>query len=216
MPKYCPTCGNSSASVAFFGNFCEDCTKKKLASSLPASVELKRCKRCGNIKAVGAFAQPDARSLVSAIGQQLGGGYLIKFIGMDESAGRARLSISEDTPNGTVTVEHEIALEYKGVLCEVCYKKASNYHEAVVQLRGDSARGQRMLEKLNTYVERRNGFITKVEDADNGVNVYVSSKKLASAFMFAMKLKPVVSFTLAGVKKGRRVYKNTYALHFGE
>ena len=214
MPKYCPTCGNSSDSIAFFGNFCEDCTKKKLASELPAGVELRRCKRCGKIKAGGSFVQPDARSLGAAISHQLGG-YGVKFIGIDESGSRARISVSEETGNGTVAVEHEVSVEYKGVLCEVCYKKACNYHEAIVQLRGDSSKAQRMLEKLAKYVEHRNGFVTKVEDADNGVDVYLSSKKLATAFMSAMKLKPVVSFTLSGVKNGRKVYKNTYALRFG-
>ena len=105
-------------------------------------------------------------------------------------------------------------LTYKKYLCEKCYRKACNYHEAVVQLRGNMQRAEKMLAKITKYFEARDEFITKVEEADNGMDVFLSNKKLATAFMSRNDLKPVVSFTLVGVKKGRKVYKNTYALRF--
>ena len=212
MPKYCPTCGNYSDKIRFFGNFCEDCTKAKFLGSVPKEVEIQRCKSCGRIKAAGAFAEPGSQSLRSAISQQLGR-YSVKLLGNPEGS-TAKLRISEETPEGVVSAEHDVSISYKKVLCDRCYKKACNYHEAVVQLRGSRQRSERMLEKIARYFDERDGFVTKVEEADNGIDVYLSSKKLASAFMSRMGLKPVVSYTLVGVKKGRKVYKNTYALRF--
>jgi NMD protein affecting ribosome stability and mRNA decay len=49
---------------------------------------------------------------------------------------------------------------------------------------------------------------------DNGLDVYLSSKSLATLFIMKQRLKPETSYTLAGVKQGKRVYKNTYALRF--
>jgi NMD protein affecting ribosome stability and mRNA decay len=214
MPRYCPTCGNSSDRMQFFGNFCEECTRKKFAESLISSIEVYRCKSCGRIKAGGGFAQPGSDSLAAAVKKQLGG-YAIKIIGIGEDECSAKVLVSQDTAHGTISSEKEIVISYKKVLCERCYRKACNYHEAVVQLRGDMQRAQKMLARITKYFEDRNGFITKVEENDNGMDVYLSSKKLASAFMSRMDLKPVMSYTLVGVRKGKKVYKNTYALRFG-
>jgi NMD protein affecting ribosome stability and mRNA decay len=69
MPKFCPTCGNSSDKVRFYGNFCEDCTKRKFSEDLTESSEVIRCKRCGRIKSLGVFVPPNGKNLAAAIKQ---------------------------------------------------------------------------------------------------------------------------------------------------
>ncbi len=211
MPKYCPTCGNSSEKSRFFGNFCESCTKEKFSKGLPLIISISRCKRCGKIKAGGSYADPTTRNLEIAIGQQFGKNrvYLIEYEGS-----RAKLEVSFDTDHGTIAANHEVEIAYKKVLCEMCYKKACNYHEAVIQLRGNNHRINRFIEKVSRYFDLNNEFISKIEQADNGMDVYVSNKRMAAGLISKMKLHPTTSFTLAGVKNGKRIYKNTYALHF--
>ena len=73
---------------------------------------------------------------------------------------------------------------------------------------------EKFMQKLTKFFEMNNEFISKIESADNGLDVYVSSKALCNTLMSSMELHPNKSFTLAGVKNGKRVYKNTYALHY--
>jgi NMD protein affecting ribosome stability and mRNA decay len=211
MPKYCPTCGNSSDKVRFYGNFCEECTKRKFSEDLKGDAEIIRCKRCGRIKAHGIFVPPNGKNLADAIKQ----GFKHKDITLiDYSEDSALVDLSELTDNGTVNVEHTIKLSYQKVLCDVCYKKACNYHEATMQLRGNPDKIEKLMQRLTKYYEIHDQFISKIEEADGGLDVYLSSKSLANLFIMKHRLKPETSYTLAGVKQGKRVYKNTYALRF--
>lgn len=211
MPKFCPTCGNSSDKTRFYGNFCEDCTKRKFSEHIKDKVEIIRCKRCGRIRARGVFVPPNGMNLADAIKQHYKGRD-VKLI--DYSEDSAQIDLSEATENGTVTVQHNIGLDYRKQLCDVCYKKACNYHEAVIQLRGSPDRIESFMEKLTKFFEVHDQFISKIETAEHGLNVYLSSKSLAGAFITRMKLHPETSYTLAGVKNGKRVYKNTYAIRY--
>ncbi len=209
MTKFCPTCANSSDKVRFYGNFCEECTKRKFSEDLKEKVEIIRCKRCGRIRVHGIFAPPNGQNLSEAIKQGFKGKD-VKLI--DYSEVNADIDLSEMTENGTISVERSVALSYKKTLCDVCYKKACNYHEATVQLRGSPDRIEKLVQKLTYYTEENNEFISKVESVDNGLDIYLSSKKLTTAFMAKMKFHPQMSYTLAGVRLGKKVYKNTYAL----
>src|SRR5271156_463770 len=109
MPKYCPTCGNSSDKVRFYGNFCEDCTKRKFSEDLKSDSEIIRCKRCGRIKSRGVFVPPNGKNLADTIKQ----GFKHKEITLiDYSEDSALVDMSELTENGTVNVEHNIKLTY--------------------------------------------------------------------------------------------------------
>lgn len=211
MPKFCPTCGNSSDKVRFYGNFCEDCTKRKFSEHLKEEVEILRCKRCGRIRSHGVYVPPNGRNLADAIKQHYKGREVSLI---DYSEDSAQIDLSEATENGTVTVQHNVILDYKKQLCDVCYKKACNYHEAVMQLRGSPDRIEAFMEKLTKFFEIHDQFISKIETVEHGLNVYLSSKVLATAFVTKLKLHPETSYTLAGVKSGKRVYKNTYAIRF--
>ncbi len=209
MPKFCPTCGNSSDKIRFYGNFCEDCAKKKNSENLVPSVEITRCKRCGRIRSRGAFVPPNGRNLEAAISQSMKG-HDIHLIDFTENT--ATIDVTKQSEAAAATVEHKLNIVYRKTLCEVCFKKAANYHEAVMQLRGNSTRVEKMVEKLTRYFESNNEFISKVEYVENGIDLYLSSKALANSFVLHMRLKPQKSYTLAGVKNGKQVYKNTYSL----
>ncbi len=213
MPRFCPTCGNSSDRIAFVGHFCINCAKAKFEKTLPKSAEILWCRRCGKIKPGKGqvYAEISGRILESAIRQHLNR-YECHLIDYNDKT--ARLDISEETEHGKISVEHEVELDFKKKMCDICYKRACNYHEAVIQLRGNRSKTERFLERLTRYFDANNGFVTKVEESDHGLDVYLSSKSLASAFISKLKLHPNTSYTLAGVKNGKQVYKNTYALRF--
>lgn len=210
MPKRCPLCNRSSSDITFYGEFCAYCVEGKLREKLPDEVGLTMCHRCGMIKSKGAFVDQSPAAMVDAL-EQVIKGYRIRII----SAGResVELKITEDLPEYSVTVNKKVKINWKKQLCERCNRLSGGYYEAVIQLRGsDLAKMERFIDKLTRYFEMRNEFVTKVNKADNGLDVYLSNKKLASAYLSSRGIKAVTSYTLYGLKQGKKVYRHTYAV----
>jgi NMD protein affecting ribosome stability and mRNA decay len=80
-------------------------------------------------------------------------------------------------------------------------------------LRGSGERINNLIKKITKYVERREGFITKIEIVENGKDVYVSDKLIMNEFFKDYELKPKRSFRLYGMKRGKKLFRNTYSLH---
>lgn len=211
MPRYCPTCNRSSNDIRFHGDFCYDCASRKFLASLPSHAEITKCKRCDRLKIEGRYEPFSAHLLEAIIARGLSR-YGVHLLSFDEQS--AMVEISKHDSNGTLAVVSNMKLKYSKVLCEQCYKKAANYHEAVMQLRGNRKQVEQFMNAVIRHFEANNEFVSKVEIVDNGVDLYLSSKKMAREYIMRRRLKPTASYTLAGLKGGRKVYKNTYAFHF--
>ena len=212
MPKYCPTCNRSSADCHFYGDFCEFCARDRFGLKLDEAIEITRCKKCGKIRVVGDFVLPTEQNIEDAVKRRFSK-YALTLLRVERS-GNVVVELIDERNRSQVKIEKEIKVDYKKTLCESCYKRLSDYYEAVVQVRGNEQRGIRIMKKIKEYFERRGEFISKVKRVDNGYDVFVSNKRMASQFMSFMKLHPVVSYTLTGVKNGKKIYKNTYAIHY--
>ena len=210
MPKHCPSCGKSSADTKFYGEFCEACTEKKVLEKLPSAVELTVCKRCGMVRSMGKFLKQDKEAIEAALAQQLKG-YSVTFKGADEET--IDLAITDVKPDYSITIEKKIHVNWKKSMCERCNRIAGSYYEAMLQLRGsDTDKIERFIKRVTRYFEHRNEFVTMIKKADNGLDVYLSNKKLASAYLSSHGVKAVASYTLYGVKQGKKVYRHTYAI----
>ncbi|MCL5100716.1 MAG: 60S ribosomal export protein NMD3 [Candidatus Marsarchaeota archaeon] len=206
MPKHCPICNRTSDKTLFYGEFCRYCAESKLDSKLPTSIDVKKCKRCGKIWVGEAFVEPNGLQVEKFLKQKLRG-YKVHLMDLNES--RVVADISEiDGPS----VTKPMALNYISTLCTTCSRKASSYYEAVFQLRGNNSKMLKFIKDVEKYFIKRDGFITKIEEDPNGYNIYLSSKKLASGFVSIHNLKPNMSYTLYGLKNGKKVYRNTYAI----
>jgi NMD protein affecting ribosome stability and mRNA decay len=97
--------------------------------------------------------------------------------------------------------------------CQRCYQISSGYYEAVIQLRGNRMKIEKLHEKLKKYVEKRGGFIAKVDMVENGEDIYVNDKLMTNEFFTFHRLKPIRSFRLYGMRQGRKAYRNTYSMH---
>jgi NMD protein affecting ribosome stability and mRNA decay len=126
----------------------------------------------------------------------------------------ARLDVTDDTEYGNLSVELTVEITQKKALCEMCYKKACNYYEAVIQLRGNNYKIARFIERITRFFDVNNEFITKMERADDGTNLYLSNKRLAQAYISKNRLHSTNSYTLSGVKNGKRIFKNTYSIRY--
>ncbi len=208
--RFCPTCSNSENDAKFYGNYCEACMGKKVLAELDESVKASICGKCGRIKGSGFFHKADERGFETVLGERYRG-YRVKVLGYSGLSVSAGFGV--DTGNGEITVNKEVRLELSKVTCERCYRKSCGYYEAVMQLRGSAERIRKYGDKICRKAQRDEEFVTKVEENDGGIDIYLSSKKVASAILSEMGIKPIRSYTLSGLKNGRKIYKNTYAIH---
>ncbi len=211
--KRCPRCNRPESEVKFYGEFCENCARRDVADKVKNKVEIMLCKKCGKIRVSGEFVDFSEESLEDAINRQI---KTNRFKLVEFNDKMAKGLIMERTRDGTIKSDFQVELAKKIVTCDACYKKSAGYYEAVFQLRGNLQKINTFIGRIERYFEKHGGFITRTEDTDNGIEVFVSSKSIASALISASRLKPVRSYTLSGVKNGKKVYRNTYTLRFGE
>ena len=65
---------------------------------------------------------------------------------------------------------------------------------------------------VTRFFDVNNEFVGEVDYNSDGADVYLSNKRLAQAYISKNKMHSTNSYTLSGVKNGKRIYKNTYAL----
>ncbi|NOQ56185.1 MAG: hypothetical protein GQ477_05270, partial [Nanohaloarchaea archaeon] len=121
-----------------------------------------------------------------------------------------------------IKYEKDVAAIITPQCCPVCSRKAGGYYESTVQLRGSD----KNVQKLKSYIEKRIAetekendsiFITKTENKQGMINIYLSSLK------FARKLsKEIVSkfditdhkesFSHYGINDGKELKRTTHLL----
>ncbi len=214
MPKYCPTCNRSSDDCIFVGEFCEFCIAEKLRKHIPRFIRIYQCRLCNRVKVGQTFMEPgnEKRVLGKAIMHEVGSEYEVGVLEFGRN-NIARCMITKKFDEGKVGFEVDITIKQLHETCQRCFRISAGYYQGIVQLRGTSDKMERMQAKLSRYLERRGGYITKVEGKDGGLDIYVSNKEAANNFFQDHDLKPLRSFRLWGVKKGKKVYRNTYSLH---
>ncbi len=208
--KHCPTCNRTSDKVRFIGEFCEVCVTGRLKKEVPDKATIERCKSCERIRTPTGYAAPDRNTLKEALQQQIGKRFSITVVRYDWKGADVRLSC--DVEGNKAEFEKRIGLDVKRTMCIDCYRRTSGYYEAIFQLRGHRDAAERMMKKFVNFIETRGSFISRLDELDGGYDIYTSDKKVASAFFDYYGLKPKRSYTLYGLQRGRKVYRNTYML----
>lgn len=208
---YCPTCNRSSDEIRFVGNFCEACTVEKLQRNFPERATIYQCRFCNRIKEGNIFSEIGNAALSRAMKIGLRLKCDVKVRDFDERGVAADFIF--DVEGEKVTFRKRLELKIAHETCQRCYQIKSGYYEAVVQLRGNRMKIEKLTERLTRFMEKKGGFIAKIENVENGSDIYTSDKLATHDFMHLYKLKPVRSYRLYGRKNGREVYRNTYSLH---
>lgn len=157
------------------------------------------------------YQNPGKDPMASIIAKELCDGKCgVKVRRFDNESAFVDLTFPVD--NDSVTFEKELGLTMKHEICQDDYRKSSGYYEAVVQLRGTHDRVTRMAEKIRKFLSIRNAFVSKAEEDEHGMDLYISDKKIMKGFFILYKLKPKTSYTLFTVKQGKKIYRDTYLL----
>ncbi len=214
MLKYCPTCNRSSDEVRFIGEFCEVCVADRLKEKIADSAGVERCKSCERIRTREGYAVPDKNTVKDAISFSMKPKCDIFIDSFDWKAAEVRFRCEVDGEK--VAFAKKINIRVTKTMCIDCYRKTSGYYEAIVQLRGDAERCERVMKRLLTFIDRRDTFASRIDELSNGYDLYLSNKKTASAFFEYYDLKPKRSYSLYGLKGGKKIYRNIYLLRFEE
>ena len=205
--KHCPLCNASSEKVRFYGEFCEDCLAKQLIAELPREATLEKCKDCGRVRFGRDWLPLDDEGM-ELIMKSRYKGYGVKLLSFHSPIARIRV---KDPDNG-LYVEKSVDILYTKILCINCSRRHGGYFETTVQFRGKPDRINVLIVALQRFLEKNDGYVAKVVDVDNGVDVYVSSRALTTSFLAKKNLKHVDSYTLHTEKQGKRLYRSTYAV----
>ncbi|MGI0100558.1 MAG: NMD3-related protein [Candidatus Micrarchaeaceae archaeon] len=212
MPIYCPLCNRSSDEIRFVGNFCEPCVVGKLEKKIPESVVILQCRFCKRIKEGKTFSHMSNGSLSRALRITLNTKNDVKVTA--HTGKEIDASFVTEVYGEKVIFNKRISYKVSHETCQRCYRISSGYYEAIAQLRGNAGRIDNLIAKITKYVQRRGGFIAKVDKVENGKDVYMSDKLMMNEFFHDYRLKPERSFRLYGMKRGKKLYRNTYSLHF--
>jgi NMD protein affecting ribosome stability and mRNA decay len=210
MSKVCPLCGASEKDLQFYGEFCTKCAAKNISDTMPLNIFAVKCKKCARIHTSSGFKEWSNETAEAVINRKI---KPLRFKVKSSDTNILHGVIESESNYGTLRFDADIPMEYNDTVCTPCMRKSSGYYEAVIQLRGTPSRVSQMLGKIEEYFKDNDQFISRILKVDNGIDIYLSSKRTASAFVSKTKIKAVRSYTLTGLRNGKKIYKNTYALH---
>ncbi len=197
--------------VRFIGQFCEPCAEARLRKRIAPIAEIQLCKFCNKIKNGLDFRKLGKGSLGFALRQAVKQkGCELKVLRFDGLS--ADLVVTCTVDGERLSFPYAIELKTEYLMCGQCSRKSSGYYEALVQLRGPRQQVETMKGALERFVERREGFISRIEKEEHGYDLYISDKAATSEFFLQRKLKPKRSYTLYGMKRGRKLYRNIYSI----
>jgi NMD protein affecting ribosome stability and mRNA decay len=213
MKIHCPTCNRSSDEARFIGDFCEFCVADKLKKRIAGTVEMHRCNRCSNIQVKGQYIPLGNFALSTLINSELRMHDCTAKV-TAYSNGVTQVEFTCEVGDDKVKFEKPIDIKAVNKTCTRCYRISSGYYEAMVQLRGDAAKVEKTAERLANFIQKKGAFISKMGHVKTGgIDMYISDKGLTDQFFAIRELHPKRSYKIAGIKEGKPVYRNTYALH---
>ncbi len=219
---FCPKCGKTANKL--HAGLCEECFLEKFdfASKLPNKLIIPECRECGRfyISGKGFFKLDDAI------------GYFLKGI-KDKEIYSVTYRISNDklyvtiySKLGELNKREEKIMEFKQpkVVCKICNMKFSGYFNAILQVRGNFNR-DKILKEIESNVEKLNkedkmAFVSRTSRKKEGLDLQFGSKSTANKIARALKArynaKIKLSSTLYGMKEGKKIYRDTILVLFGE
>ncbi len=207
MIDVCIKCGAKRGEKPFIGPFCVDCYEFKI--KLPKKpIEIEVCKRCGKVKVKGEWSYKDEEEIKAYIASKIKG----EFDRVDIDMKSHKVFAYFKSDDGEVVKRvYPLKIELKRTTCPTCAKISGGYYEAIIQLRGNPYRIEKMRRDLERRLSKRT-FITKEDVKKEGIDLYVGSSKEVIQTLKEMGIRAKISKKLHGMKEGKRLYRTTFAI----
>ena len=211
--KYCPICNTSSNDSEFVGELCLACFMKLRSKKLPGKMNLMVCKRCGRIKTPQGYSNENKNALQAVVEKELKSkNATVKFKRMENEGKEAEVEFKVEAEGRAIVIDKKVEVKILYTICDTCYKKASGYYEAVVQLRGDARSVEKVSEHLERFLEKGGSFVAKREEHAYGVDIYTSDKRATEMFLDRNRITSKKSYTLYSSRNGKNIYRHIYSV----
>ena len=198
----CIICGKEKPLI---GVICVDCYKFPIKA--PKRIEIKRCRKCGRYRVGGEWKSLSREELNDYIAGKIKADFERADINIKEKEAILYFVVKGYETKRKIRLNVDI----KATVCEECSRREGNYYEAIIQLRGNRWKVERMAKKLSSMLSKHT-FITKVVRLKEGIDLYVGSSKHALELLRQLSLSPKLSRKLHGLKQGKRIYRLTLAV----
>ncbi|MDR1690672.1 MAG: hypothetical protein LBR42_02355 [Candidatus Methanoplasma sp.] len=195
---FCVKCGKDIDSA--IKGMCTECflDGRKL-TAMPHHVDVKICANCGDIGYGERWVTKDLQEAIEdAAVDSLSAIKEAKVIDVKVSSSEQEPSTHVVVVDSTLNIDGCIAedtsatiVRLKNTVCKRCSRQLGNYYEAILQIRaGSKDVSQRTMREAlrkaenivdNQSVSNRQLFITKTEEVQGGIDVYLSSISLGKA-----------------------------------
>ncbi len=212
MIRYCPTCERSTLDARFIGEFCEFCTIKRLSKDVPDTIDVDQCKVCNREKGVTEFMDSSQKAVSEVVQREIRNKdiHVSSVKAMDKGVlVRLNFMVGKDE----LVFEKLVGIRRHRLTCPKCVRMKSGYYQAIVQLRGNEDKVNRLSGRIIRFVERRESFVARMAKVRGGMDLYIEDKAKVGAFFDIYKeFKPKKSYTLAGMKNGKKLYRVTFSV----
>jgi len=234
---FCVKCGKEEET---FDGLCMDCfLNGKQLVALPHHIDLERCANCEEFRINGHWvARPTkeaAEDITLAALSAIDGMRIISagvmFEERDERNFIVKADVSGELSGREVRAFAETIVRLKNNVCQRCSRQLGNYYEAIIQIRSgtkelDTGVRDETVRYVRNRIENissanRQIFLTKAEEVQGGIDLYVSStslgKMLAKELSDSYGAETKESSKLVGkAEDGSDMYRMTYLVRMPE
>ncbi|MBU3905018.1 MAG: 60S ribosomal export protein NMD3 [Nanoarchaeota archaeon] len=209
--KFCFVCGEKTDDLT--SGKCKKCYYKNVQLiKVPEEMEFTQCSKCGLIKVRDRWRLATFESII-----------LDKVKSLEDDV---ELELKR-TPGGyKITAQggkkevHDVNVKFNKMVCPICARKFTQYHNAIIQLRGNYN------DEVIDFIDEQLFLISKkdvkafysMEKLKEGLNIKIGSKSAAKKVVERLKTKWKFkirkSYRLLGKKKGDEIYRDFIALRF--
>jgi len=220
----CPVCGKEVEKL--YEGMCKECfLRENELFSIPNVIDVTVCKECGSYM-LGKSWIHKSKNIEEIIGEHIIKNLKvdsnvnafwvnIKLFEEDEKNYNAEISVGGNIYDFSFEQSKYVKIRIHKSLCDICSRKYSGYYEAIIQLRGPENSIIDALKEIRSEFENNiKEFVLKEEKVKGGIDVYVSSYKLARKIIrrlheeYGGEIKETTS--LHTRKEGKDVYRFTY------
>ncbi|MCX6800669.1 MAG: NMD3-related protein [Candidatus Diapherotrites archaeon] len=232
--KFCPNCGKETEWLV--KGKCADCFLKSnsIFSVKNVSDKILHCGRCSKVLLQGKWIARSEKAVANEIESRIklipdlqGAKIFVEAEKIGRQNGKEDFSVKVKVigiiDSQVIEQEKGYIIELQGNICDPCMRLASDYREAIIQLRTNSKKdAETMLHETEELIKEENSkdplsAIVKTIKVRNGFDLWIGSKK--SAVKVSRKLaklydtRPTVSNKLIGQNKdGSDKYRFTFCV----
>ncbi len=218
--KTCPSCGKKEGEHApFAGSFCIECfSNQKNFFELKSPLVLEQCQKCERVKLQSTWLALDTALLKAFLGAKIKSPHKmsiascqVKETGRHKLEAQATVNFEVAEYDAKISKKILAAITIVPTTCTECSQRSGGYYESIIQIRGDSTRLDKAVERIGRIVNQFS-FISKIDVKKEGIDLYVGKDDAARRALSKLGWQYTRADKQAGARQGKTLYRRTYCV----